>query len=72
MIETIVRCPYCVDFDLDAFMPMADNGDGRYACAKCGHVAIPASNAYHCSCRRCVASDAFTPERARVWWRQSA
>jgi DNA-directed RNA polymerase subunit RPC12/RpoP len=72
MVETIVRCPYCVAFDLSAFMPMVDGGSGVYICTKCGHLAIPGDKSAHCRCRRCVAKEAFTPDRGRVWWTQSA
>lgn len=72
MVETIVRCPYCVDFERDAFMPMIEGFGGKYVCARCGHAAVPASKAYQCACRRCAARETFTPETARVWWHLSA
>ena len=48
---TAVRCPYCVSGD--QFEPMAPAGDGRFACGKCGHLAIPADKNFRCACRKC-------------------
>ena len=66
MVETIVRCPYCVELQLNAFMPMIDCFGGRFVCAKCGHVVMRASKTFRCRCRRCAEKDVFIPERARA------
>ena len=47
----VVRCPYCVSGD--EFKPMAAAGDGRFACDKCGHLAIPSDKNFRCACRKC-------------------
>jgi hypothetical protein len=49
--EIVVRCPYCVSGD--EFKPMAAAGDGRFACGKCGHLAIPTDKHFRCACRKC-------------------
>ena len=66
----VVRCPYCVRFD--HFMTMHVHGDGTYLCEKCGHVVIPENKGFRCSCRHCVAVDAFTPQKNRASWLASA
>ncbi len=48
----VVRCPYCV-LD-DDFRPMVAHLDGRYICAKCGHLANPRDKDFRCSCPECV------------------
>ena len=32
---------------------MAAAGDGRFACGKCGHLAIPSDKSFRCACRKC-------------------
>ena len=61
----VVRCPYCVRFD--HFMTMSLRADGTYVCAKCGHRAIPENKRFQCPCRRCLAMDAFKPQRDRTY-----
>ena len=46
-----VRCPYCVSGD--EFKPMTAAGDGRFACGKCGHLAIPKDENFRCACPKC-------------------
>jgi hypothetical protein len=70
MVREIVRCPYCVDFELNGFVPMIRISEGRYTCGKCGHIASPANKDYRCSCRRCAVIGAFDPDN--VWVCQSA
>jgi hypothetical protein len=50
-IMTVVRCPYCVSGD--QFRPMTADGRGRYVCAKCGHLAMPADKGFECHCGKC-------------------
>jgi hypothetical protein len=66
----VVRCPYCVRFD--HFMTMNIQANGTYVCAKCAHIVMPENKAFRCSCRHCVALDAFTPYKERVWRLASA
>jgi hypothetical protein len=66
MAEKIVRCPYCVDFDRNAFMPMIDCFGGRFICAKCGHVVMRESHSFRCRCRQCFAQDALVPDGGGV------
>jgi uncharacterized protein (DUF983 family) len=47
----VVRCPYCVSGY--EFKPMEAVGDGRFACGKCGHLAISADKNFRCACRKC-------------------
>jgi uncharacterized protein (DUF983 family) len=47
----VVRCPYCVSGD--EFKPMAAAGNRRFACGKCGHLAIPSDKNFRCACRKC-------------------
>lgn len=49
-----VRCPYCVLGDEFRAMT-ADNSDGRYICAKCGHLATPSDGKFLCLCVKCAA-----------------
>lgn len=70
MVDTIVRCPYCVR--LDEFMPMDATGDGRCICPKCGHVVIPGSRTLRCLCDHCRAMEAFGLRRERALWPASA
>jgi ribosomal protein S27AE len=46
-----VRCPYCVSGD--EFKAMTAAGDGRFACGKCGHLAIPSDENFKCACPKC-------------------
>jgi DNA-directed RNA polymerase subunit RPC12/RpoP len=51
MVEQVVRCPYCLEGE--EFKPMADNANGRFMCAKCGHLAIPDQRDFRCFCWHC-------------------
>jgi DNA-directed RNA polymerase subunit RPC12/RpoP len=62
MVSAIVRCPYCVEIDLNAFRVMFGTLDGTYACLKCGHVAMSGNEAFRCLCSHCVANAAFAPK----------
>jgi hypothetical protein len=59
--EIVVRCPYCVS--AYEFKPMAAAGDGRFACCKCGHLAIPADKNFRCTCRKCFESRLLNTRR---------
>ena len=48
---TIVRCPYCVVGD--EIRAMIAHLDGRFICAKCGHLAKPGGKDFKCSCPEC-------------------
>jgi hypothetical protein len=63
MTETIVRCPYCVVFDV--FRPMFRNAEGGFVCKKCGHIAMPGDDDFQCSCGKCVQLQAFDYCRCR-------
>jgi DNA-directed RNA polymerase subunit RPC12/RpoP len=47
----LVRCPYCVFGE--AFRPMIAHLDGRFICAKCGHLASPFDKDFKCRCPEC-------------------
>jgi hypothetical protein len=51
MATTVVRCPYCVSGE--EFHVMASVGNGIFACAKCGHLAIPDDVNFKCHCKKC-------------------
>ena len=51
MSMTVVRCPYCISGD--EFRPMEALSGGRFACGKCGHLAIPRDKTFECACRKC-------------------
>lgn len=55
---TVVRCPYCVLGR--EFRPMVRHLDGRYICAKCGHLAHPFDKKFQCSCPACLNQRAFS------------
>jgi len=59
MVDKVVRCPYCVQSDLNAFVAMIAQVDGRHVCALCGHVAVPKNEDFRCSCGHCLAKEAF-------------
>ena len=65
MVDLIVRCPYCVQIDLQDFMPMIAADVGTRVCMQCGHVAVPGNNAFRCLCGHCKAKEAFGPNKAR-------
>jgi ribosomal protein S27AE len=48
---TGVRCPYCVSGD--EFRSMVAHLDGRFVCAKCGHLANPCDRDFKCFCVEC-------------------
>ena len=48
---TAVRCPYCVLGE--EFNPMVAHLDGRFICAKCGHLVNPCDKDFKCSCPEC-------------------
>jgi hypothetical protein len=66
----IPRCPYCVR--LDHFMLMSTTGNGKYVCAKCGHVAVPENKVFQCMCGHCEEMRAFAPFKSRNRWSASA
>jgi len=59
----VVRCPFCVLFD--DFLRMNIHG-GKYVCWKCGHIAMPESKDFRCTCDHCVALDAFNPHKEQA------
>jgi hypothetical protein len=64
----VVRCPYCVRFELDHFLTMIDRADGAYVCKRCAHMIVPENKLFRCSCSHCIALNAFRPaERERAW-----
>jgi hypothetical protein len=64
MVSAIVRCPYCVEINLNDFRVMFGTLDGRCVCLKCGHVAIPGNEAFRCPCSHCEAKADFVPKVA--------
>ena len=44
-------CPFCVEGD--AFKVMTGHVDGRFICARCGHVVWTASSYFQCNCLNC-------------------
>jgi len=51
MVDTAVRCPYCV---LGTnFRQMVAHLDGRFICRVCGHMAMPTNPDFKCSCSKC-------------------
>ncbi|HVN22266.1 MAG TPA: hypothetical protein VMU05_25995 [Dongiaceae bacterium] len=49
-----IRCPYCTDGV--SFRPMARQGSGDwYVCQGCGHLSLPSSPVYRCTCSKCSA-----------------
>lgn len=53
MIETVVRCPYCVLGN--EFRLMIALVDGTFVCGKCGHMTIPGDEKFVCHCAKCRA-----------------
>jgi hypothetical protein len=52
MRETI-RCPYGVE--RGQFMPMSARSDGNwFVCDRCGHLVLPESPMFKCTCAHCV------------------
>ena len=52
MVETVVRCPYCVlENEFRAMLPMTR---GKFGCASCGHLAVPGDTGFQCLCVRCA------------------
>jgi hypothetical protein len=47
----VVRCPYCVLGE--EFRQMVAHLDGRFICAKCGHLAISSDKDFKCCCSEC-------------------
>jgi DNA-directed RNA polymerase subunit RPC12/RpoP len=47
----VIRCPYCVFGE--EFRPMVAHLDGRFICAKCGHLASPSDKDFKCRCPEC-------------------
>ena len=66
MVGTIVRCPYCVNFDLNAFMPMVRCLGGKFVCVKCGYAVMRWEENFRCRCRGCLAQDELIPTTARA------
>ena len=48
---TVVPCPYCVVSD--EYRPMVAHLDGRFICARCGHLVNPCNKDFKCSCPGC-------------------
>jgi phage FluMu protein Com len=46
-----IRCPYCVEGD--HFKVMVGHFDGRYICARYGHVVLPDGPNLKCTCPKC-------------------
>jgi hypothetical protein len=46
-----VRCPYCIEGD--GFRPMVGHIDGRFICAKCGHILRLEDQHFLCPCAKC-------------------
>jgi|HubBroStandDraft_6_1064221.scaffolds.fasta_scaffold13809_4 hypothetical protein len=51
MVETVVRCPYCVCEN--QFREMVAHLDGRLICRKCGHMSRPKDPSFKCICPKC-------------------
>lgn len=49
----IVRCPYCVE-DANFKVMVSQPGGDWYLCGHCGHLALPSSPLFHCTCSKCV------------------
>jgi hypothetical protein len=50
--NNLVRCPYCVKGS--EFNGMARQTDGDWLiCASCGHLALPSSPLFECTCANC-------------------
>jgi hypothetical protein len=60
-VETVskpraVRCPYCVEHG--QFKAMAAQSGGEwYMCGNCGHLALPSSTLFQCTCSKCTTLD---------------
>ena len=48
-----IRCPYCVVDGNFRLMTRQSGGDW-YFCEDCGHLALPSSPFYHCTCGKCA------------------
>jgi Zn ribbon nucleic-acid-binding protein len=48
---TVLQCPYCVSGD--EFQLMEALGGERFACGKCGHLAMPSDIQFKCACKKC-------------------
>ena len=48
-----LRCPYCVVDGSFRLMTHQSGGDW-YFCDGCGHLALPSSPFYHCTCGKCA------------------
>src|SRR5450755_1823304 len=46
-----VRCPYCVEGS--QFKLMVGHVDGRFICARCGHISHLNDPSFVCSCLKC-------------------
>lgn len=47
-----VRCPYCIEDS--EFKAMAGQSAGDwFICASCGHLALPSSPLFECTCANC-------------------
>lgn len=55
----VIRCPYCVE--QGNFKPMLAQSNGEwYICSNCGHLALPSSPLFQCTCSRCVTLERST------------
>ncbi len=48
-----IRCPYCV-VDANFRLMTRQSGGDWYFCDGCGHLALPSSPFYHCTCGKCA------------------
>ncbi len=49
----VIRCPYCVE-DGQFRVMSVQAGNDWYLCPTCGHLALPSSRLFDCTCGRCV------------------
>jgi len=52
--DEMIRCPYCAEDHTFKAMFRHHAGDW-FICVKCGHLALPSSPFFQCTCGKCVA-----------------
>ena len=57
-----IRCPYCAD-GIDFRLMMPQGRSHWYMCASCGHLSLPSSRFYQCTCKNCSKLESKT----RLW-----
>jgi hypothetical protein len=52
-MRKVIRCQYCVE--AGQFKVMTEHSDGQWSlCESCGHLALPRSPTFQCTCAHCV------------------